>query len=309
MARSHRPDLIPHKKAFARFLRSEILSGQRSDGQAKIASTELVPSDFARRMGYPQKKGNLVSTWCDVENPTTPNEIERILRALYGTKVRFPEQWHRMRSLYRAARGIPDDLPVNIWTITGERLSAFADIVGLTVSQPMPDNSGGVHVAYTLKIHPDKNVRPDPDSDSNAIELGIREAFFTIEADEWQPASDSIFRDNPNHENLGETARANSALIKGPHDTKGRIDGHPLGKDLLVKLEPTTDGAAGTIMFLVLVGREAFVVTPKDGKGAVNNQQKAVLDAIFASAIPKDERNRLVVARAAAALPRKPEIT
>jgi hypothetical protein len=305
MARRPRPDLIEPKKAFARFLRSEILRVQCADG---IASTEIVPSEFARRMGFPGQ-ANLVPTWCDVENPTIPNEIERILRALYGTKVRFPEQWDRMLSLYRAARGIPDDLPVNIWTITGERFSAFADIVGLTASQPTPDNSGGVHVAYTLKIHPDKNVRPDPDSDSNAIELGIREAIFEIEADEWQPASDSIFRDNPNHENLGEIARTNSALIKGPHDTKGRIDGHPLGKDLLVKLEPTTDGAAGTITFLVLVGREAFVVTPKDGKGDVNKQQKAVLDAIFASAIPKDERKRLVVARAAAALLRKPEIT
>ena len=223
--------------------------------------------------------------------------------------MRFPEQWNRMWSLYHTARGTPDDLPVNIWTITGERFSAFADIVGLTVSQPMPDNSGGVHVAYTLKIHPDENVRPDPDSASNAIELGIREAFLAIEADEWQPASDSIFRDNSDHENLGRTARKNSALIKGPHDTKGRIDGHPLGRDLRAKLEPTTDGAAGTIVFLVLVERGAFVVTPKDGKGAVNSQQKAVLDAIFASAIPKDERKRLVVERAAAALPRKPEIT
>jgi len=214
-----------------------------------------------------------------------------------------------MWSLYHAARGIPDDLPANIWTIKGERFSAFADIVGLTVSQPTPDNSGGVHVAYTLKVHPDKNVRPDPDSDTNAIELGIREAFFAIEADEWQPASDSIFRDNSDHENLGRTARRNSALIKGPQDSKGRIDGHPLGRDLRAKLEPTTDGAAGTIVFLVLVDREAFVVTPKDGRGAVNNQQKAVLDAIFASAIPKDERRRLVVARVDAALPRKPEIT
>lgn len=308
MARRPRPDLIPHKKAFARFLRSEILSGQRSDGQAKIASTELVPSDFAKRMGHP-RQANLVSTWCDVVKPTIPSDINPILRALYGTRVRFPEQWNRMWSLYHAARGAPDDLAVNIWTIKGERFSAFADVVGLTVSQPTPDNSGGVHVPYTLKIHPDKNVRPDPDSDTNTIELGIREAFFAIEAGEWQPASDSIFRDDTDHGNLGRTARKNSALIKGPHDTKGRIDGHPLGKDLRAKLEPTTDGAAGTIGFLVLVDREAFVVTPKDGKGSVNNQQKAVLDAIFASAIPKDERRRLVVARVDAALPRKPDIT
>ena len=306
MARRPRPDLLPHKKAFARFLRSEILSGQRSDGQAKIASTELVPSDFARRMGHP-RQANLVSTWCNVENPTRPRDIDPILKALYGARARYPDQWARMRSLHLAARGSPDDLPINIWTITGERFSAFADIVDLSVSQPMPDNSGGVHVAYTLKIHPDPDVRADPDSDRNAIELGIREAFLAIEADEWQPASDSIFRDDPDHENLGRTARKNSALIVGPRDTKGRIDGHPLGRELRARLEPLTDGAAGTITFVVLVGREAFVVTPKDGKGPVNNQQKAVLDAIFASALPKDDRKRLVVAREAAVLRRKPE--
>jgi len=306
VARRPRPDLIPLKKAFASLLLNEIRSWQFADGQPGEATETLSPSRFAARMGQP-KQANLVSTWCDVETPTTPNNIAPILRTLYGTRQNYPEKWDAMHACYRAARGAPEELPLNIWTITGERFSAFADIVDLSVSQPTPDNSGGVHVAYTLKIHPDPNVRPDPDSDKNAIELGIRAAFLAIEADEWQPESDSIFRDAPDHENLGRTARKNSALIERPLDTKGRIDGHPLGRELRARLEPLTDGAAGTITFVVLVGREAFVVTPKDGKGPVNNQQKAVLDAIFASALPKDDRKRLVVAREAAVLRRKPE--
>jgi hypothetical protein len=231
-----------------------------------------------------------VRGWRHRENPVRPVNILPILRVLYGDIPAFAEKRERMRDAWRRAGGIRvEEPPPPLRAIETKSFSEVAEIVELAVSQPTPDNNGNLIVPFTLRIHPDKDCVVG----AQAIEIGVAEALAVIESEHWRPAADSVFRGKP-HPNTARTAAAGAALLNGPV-VDGRIDGNPLGDEPKATLEPRVENVDGPIEFSIRVARDSFVVTPR-GAPAVSGTQKAVLDALFADAFPRDRKNRLKVA-------------
>jgi hypothetical protein len=142
----------------------------------------------------------------------------------------------------------------------------------------------------TLHIYPDKNC----EYNGRRVEIGISSAFLIIDALEWQPSQDSVFR-RKRHPNVEPDATPGGVKLIGPTDEAGRIAGEPLRDELTVRMEPKKDNAGGSIEMSVRVLREGFAVKPRD-EFNLSETQKFVIDSIFSDAYPKDGNQRLIVA-------------
>ena len=109
----------------------------------------------------------------------------------------------------------------------------------------------------------------------------MTEPLLAIESRHWKPSAESVFR-SKDHGDTKSVVVRNAALISGPTDERGRIDGSPLKDESTVTMEPVRPNADGPITFQLSVPREGFVVIPCDVGDDVSVTRKLVLDASFA---------------------------
>ncbi|MEJ0016490.1 MAG: hypothetical protein WDN25_07985 [Acetobacteraceae bacterium] len=232
-----------------------------------------------------------------------------ILRVLYGGSADNAAPREAMRLAWYLAKGIPPPEPPPPGPRAIENARPFTDaaeIIDLAMSQPTPDNEGRLRVPFTLRVHPDRNCCVA----DLAVEIGVGDVLVAVESEYWQPVTGSVFRGG-RHENAGRTAATGAALLAGPHDGSGRIDGEPLGEEPVLLMESKQDGD-GPIVMSARVSREGFVVVPvhrdraNEPPAPLADTRKVVLDALFAGAYELDPRNRVVVARVRVGGPKKP---
>ena len=289
MGRRPRPELKEARAHLASMIDAALNDGQRGDGTRPRSWQPWTNTGFADKVVASESD---VRGWRNRDNPVRPVNVLPILRVLYGDIPAYAQARNDMLIAWRRAGGIhPEEpAPPPIRAIETKQFCELAEIVDLSVSQPTPDNNGNLIVPFTLRIHPDTNCEVD----GNSVEIGIGPAYAVIESEQWKPAADTVFRGKP-HTYTGKTAAAGTALLVGPTDDKGRLDGQPLADTPNVTLEPRAQDADGPIEVSIRVAREGFKVTPH-GHADVTGTQKAVLDALFADSFPRDKKNRLKVA-------------
>jgi hypothetical protein len=289
MGRRPRPDLTAHRQELARLIDDALNVGQRGNGSRPRGWESWTNQAFAEKAGSWESD---VRGWRNQSNPVRPKMIIPLLEVFFGNRSEYAAARQAMLIAWRRAGGIRSEEPAPppVRAIETKQFSELAEIVDLSVSQPTPDNNGNLIVPFTLRIHPDTNCEVD----GNSVEIGIGPAYAVIESEQWKPAADTVFRGKP-HTYTGKTAAAGTALLVGPTDDKGRLDGQPLADTPNVTLEPRAQDADGPIEVSIRVAREGFKVTPH-GHADVTGTQKAVLDALFADSFPRDKKHRLKVA-------------
>jgi hypothetical protein len=263
--------------------------GQRGDGVRERSWQPWTNTGFAEKVFASESD---VRGWRNAGNPVRPGNILPVLRVLYGDISVYAQARNDMHVAWRHAGGIrvEEPAPPPVLAIESKQFSEVAEIVDLSVSQPTPDNTGNLIVPFTLRIHPDTNCEVD----GNAVEIGVTEPYVIVESEHWRPVADTVFR-GKTHPNTRSVAARGAVRLVAPADEQGRIDGQPLESEPRVILEPLRPDSDGPIEVSVRVAREGFKVTPR-GHADVTGTQKAVLDALFADAFPRDKKNRLKVA-------------
>ncbi len=276
----------------AKMIDDALRLGQRGDGTLRTQCTEWTNVAFADKAKTAE---SVVRSWRDVENPTRPKNIIPVLNAFFGTIEQYAAARLAMQNAWRRAGGFEvEEPPPALRAIVAEEFSEVAEIIDLSVSQPTPDNTGGMKVGFTFRVHPD----PECFVAGETVEIGVTTAFLFVESDHWKPDSDSVFR-RKDHPNIKPGAASGGVQITGPKEAapQGRIDGAPLGDVAEVRFEKGAKPGDGPIGFSVRVPRNGFVVTPCDTAAPVTRTQATVLDALFGDAFPKDKKERLIVAR------------
>jgi hypothetical protein len=289
MGRRPHPELKEVRAYLASMIDTALNTGQRGDGVRERSWQPWTNTGFADKVFASESD---VRGWRNTNNPVRPGNILPTLRVLYGDIPAFARMRNDMLIAWRRAGGIRSEEPAPppVVTIESKQFSEVAEIVDLSVSQPTPDNTGNLIVPFTLRIHPDTNCEVD----GNAVEIGVTAPYVIVESEHWRPVADTVFRGKA-HLNTRSVAARGAVLLVAPVDDQGRINGQPLESEPRVVLEPLRPDADGPIEVSVRVAREGFKVTPK-GQEDVTGTQKAVLDALFADAFPRDKKNRLKVA-------------
>jgi hypothetical protein len=289
MGRRPRPELKEARAHLASMIDDALNKGQRGDGERERSWQPWTNTGFADKVAASESD---VRGWRNANNPVRPGNILPTLRVLYGDIPAFAQGRNAMLLAWRRAGGIRSEEPgpPAVIAIESKQFSDVAEIVDLSVSQPTPDNTGNLIVPFTLRIHPDTNCEVD----GNTIEIGVTAPYAIVESEHWRPVADTVIRGKA-HPNARSVAARGAVQLVAPVDEQGRIDGQPLESEPRVILEPLRPDSDGPIEVSVRVARDGFKVTPR-GQADVTGTQKAVLDALFADAFPRDKKNRLKVA-------------
>ncbi len=285
---------LTERIALAKLIDAALTKGQRATGEKGQPWTNM---GFAEKIGA---SASSVAEWRDTANPARPGNIVPLLNAFFGTIPAYADDKAAMLKAWKRAGGIDSDDPPDPRAIQAEQFSEVAQVVSLLINQPTPDNQGNLKVPYTLHLRCHEslaipivvNKRPV----TVTLDIGLTAPLFAVESKHWNPVQDSIFRKRK-HPNLANPFNDSVRLI-GPTDNHSRIVGEPLEDETHVLMEPS--GAAqddGPITLLVKSPRDGISVTLADG-AELSATQRDVIDALFASAIPRDAANRLEVARA-----------
>jgi hypothetical protein len=269
-------------------------NGQRGDGTPKTSWHSWTDVAFAQKVGV---SPSVVGEWRDRGNPARPVNVIPILKAFYGEMEAYTEAKQAMKKAWKRAAGIDEDDPADPRKIVEKQFSDIAHVVTLLSNQPMADNHGNLIVPYTLRFHRDEKVEIDVKMDGKpatvTMGIGLTKPLFLVESRDWQPLQDTIFR-NKSHSNISPGPVGDCVYIMGPMDDQGRVIGDPLQDELHVVMERRGTEVDGPITLAVKAARDGFFVTVADS--SLSATQNDVLDAIFAEAIPRDNRNRLEVA-------------
>jgi len=283
--------------AFAVLLKAALVKGQRGDGE--IAEEHWLPWTQLGFANAVHAHESAVRKWVDADDPSPPHNIMPILKTLFGDLPRYQDRRKAMHAAWHAAGGIDPMVPPDARAIKTETFSDVAEVVYLLLNQPTPDNQGNLIVPYTLRLFHDRNrkvpVVLKGKKEVVEIDIGLTEPVFAVRSTHWQPKQDTVFRGR-RHKNTDFLAVPDAVVLTGGKDG-AVVVGEPLADEPHVLMEKTGPAGDGAIVFSVLAKREGFHVAPSGG-GEVSRTRKAVLDAIFASDIPRDNSDRLIVARA-----------
>ncbi|MSP00525.1 MAG: hypothetical protein EXR07_05660 [Acetobacteraceae bacterium] len=300
MPRRPRLELNEPKRQLAAMIDTALNSGQSPD-----AKTELKPWTNLSFAAATASTESSVRAWRDTKNPTMPVNIIPLVNAFYGTDATtsFPEPRAAMKLAWQRAKGhLIDDPPApGPRAIRQSNFAGPIKLVDLTVSQPTPDNAANLIVPYTLHIYPDTDCRYHDQS----VEIGVTAAVVKVDAQQWQPNADSLFR-KKTHPNVHGNALKGAVDVMGPVDSLGRLAGAPFPDEPAVTMEPApdptrADDPTDDIEFQVQVSRNWFHVTIPGAGSAPSINTKAVLDAIFAEAFPRTDHNQHILTSATVA--------
>lgn len=282
------------RRNLAGLIDDALTAGQRGDGTAKKNWHPWTEVAFAKKISV---SPSMVGDWRDRANPTRPVAIEPILKAFYGQITAYGDARQAMQTAWKRAAGIEENDPPDPRKIDPKPFSEVAHVVTLLVNQPTPDNYGGsLIIPYTLRMHCDEQIEIDVKMDGKPVivtmDIGLTKPLFLVDSKDWQPLQDTIFR-KKKHANTAPGPVGDCVYITGPTDGEGRVIGDPLEDEPNIVMERRGTAEDGPITFSVKAARDGFHVTVADGP--LSATQNDVLDAIFAEAIPRDNRNRLEV--------------
>jgi len=282
------------RRILAGLIDGALKAGQRGDGALKKSWYPWTEVDFAKKVGV---SPSIVGDWRNRAEPTRPVAIEPILEAFYGEIPAYAEAKQAMKTAWKRAAGIDDDDPPDPRRIALKQFSDVAHVVTLLVNQPTLDNYGNLIVPYTFRMHCDEKIEIDVKMDGTLVtvtmDIGLNKALFLVDSKDWQPLQDTIFR-KKKHKHLTPGPVGDSVYVVGPTDKQGHLIGDPLEDEPHVVMERRGTAEDGPITLAVRAPRDGFHVTVADDP--LSATQTDVLDAIFAEALPRDNRNRLEVA-------------
>lgn len=223
--------------------------------------------------------------------------ITPLLRVFFGEVHDYADAKQAMLIAWRKTAGTdaasdPDLNQPTVGTISTQRFSDVAKVVYLRANQPTPHNDGCIRIPITLQLNFDKN-RKIPISINGKrkevlIDIGLKSPLLAVKSDAWQPLEDSIFR-RPKQPRMKRGHFPDSVVLLAEQDlSAGVLVGDPLEGESYVMMERMAPDADGRITFAVLSDAEGFHVTPS-GKPQSSRLKAAVMAALFASAIPRDD--------------------
>ncbi len=286
------------RRVFAALLEAALKKGQRGDGEtAEEHWTPWTVNGFRKTIHHSEAA---VRKWLDPDDPTLPKNIVPVLKTLFGDLPRYQDQRKAMHAAWHAAGGIEPMVPPDTRAIKTDTFSEVAEIVQLLANQPVPDNQGGLIVPYTLRFRHDRNRKIDVVLQGKvqkvSIDIGLSEPIFAVKSSHWQPKAETVFRDRADtHPRTKAGPFGDSVTVTG--EKAGPIVvGTPFAEEPHLMMEKTKLAGDGPIEFSVLSDADSVHVTPSGG-GDVPRTRRAVIAAIFASDIPRDNSDRLIVAR------------
>jgi hypothetical protein len=292
-----RPELEPHQRALAAMIDDALTRGQRGDGTSEKHWLPWKHAIFADKAGVSESS---VANWRDPDAMMPPEDIQPLLRTLYGAIDRFKVDKEKMQRLWRLARGyiVDDDVAAEDWRISRSlNLQGVARLVSLQAHRPVPWNDGTLRLSITLIIKPDRELSYR----GKAITIGLTDALLCLQAGAYQPAYKSrpSQRGVPNFELAVDGDR-----VVGPLDPlTGMIDGEPLGDEHLMALE-LVEGAPGPTAVAIYAPRGSFRVVPSaNGSPEAQSQrrcsanQSAVVNALLHEQLRnRDDHDRALLA-------------
>ena len=286
---------VEQRRHLAALIDAALKSGQRGDGTQMRFWQPWTEPDFANRVGT---GASSASDWRDPVNPTRPVNIIPILKVLFGDIPAYADAKKEMLLAWRCAGGIEDDDPPEARRIDATTFSEVAEVVTLMLNQPTPLNDGTLRVPYTLRFfyHLERDMRIFVDGKpvDVVMDIGLTQPLFVVDSRHWQPVEDSIFRQRE-HPNVRQGPARDSVTILKPtgqgHDC---IEGEPLKSEAHLIMEKMRDDEDGPITMAVKVPPNGIKISLRDGR-ATSLTQQDVLDAIFASAMPRDTHKRITV--------------
>jgi hypothetical protein len=296
MPRRPRPELQDHRCDLAGLIHAAMESGQRADPEDPKFG---IPWTEAALANATAQQRSTVEGWHSRSSPHRPPNIVPLLKAFYDGTWEFKLLRLEMYQAWRRAGGYPVIEPLEpLHRIETEKFSDHAAVIALSVDRPAAPNDSMV-IPFSLRIHPDRRVR----FADKTVELGIREAFFEVQSENWQPGPDSILW-TKDHPNVESDATRMGVKIIGPRNDNGVIDGEPLSGVSTIALRPRQPGLDGPVTLYVAVFDDAITVTPrdvpnvsdKDRSAYISNTKRTVIEAIFGGAFRKDGRGRLIAA-------------
>lgn len=295
--RPERSLLRDKRRHLAAMIDAALENGQRGDG--RTPERHWIPWTNEGFGAAASASEGAVRGWRDRDDPTRPVNIIPILKVFYGDLPQFAEARGAMLRAWREAGGLDADGPPDPRTIKVTAFSEVAHVVSLAVNQATPDNQGNLKVPFILRFRHVRNqkvaILRGGKVTEVGIDIGLRRPLFDIRSSHWQPLRDAIVRKGA-HECTEEGPWLDSVFLVKKTDKDGVIVGEPLEDLPDIVLERMGQNGDGPFTFSVLVDRDGFRIAPAGG-AEVDAVKRAVLDAIFASAIPKDRDGMLVVAQ------------
>lgn len=276
------PELAPYQRDLARMIDAALKAGQRGDGTKSQYWAPWTVTDF---MKAAKCSASAIANWRNEDARKPPYNIVPLLNAFYGEIPLYEAQKEKMRRLWHAARGIPDE---QTGLTAPRRLTGPSTLVHLRghKSEPVTDSNTNHALYVSLTISP----HHDAQYGDKRVTIGLRHAILRLTSDHWQPTRNGLISER-GHSNFAIDAAG--ARIVGPVDQEmGVLNGQIVGDDAIAELEPLNNGD-GPVTVSVVATESSFKVMEN---GDLSAEQDAVIAALLMDMLKtRDNQTRVVL--------------
>lgn len=289
------------KRKLAHLIDGYMSAGQRGDGLHRRTPKPWSNVDLAGFVGQAELT---VRSWRNVDNPVTPDEIDRILDHFFGDVPKFALKRQELLDAWLAAKSKVtlniDDLedrfanePLVNWKVT--TLEQTEGLVELRLHQPRMANDGNsFYLDATLRLD-----RARYDYEGREVYISMKNATLIIESPSHQPAKGSM---------IGERTAMVDVVVR-PHGVEftamegGYLCGDILQGEYVASMESLGGEVPERVLVSLHAGRRAFIVEASEPNNSEENlviisaEKETILNTLIHCSRKKDRLGRTILAR------------